>query len=210
MQESVSRPRPSESSAGLIVTGLIFGVWMVAIVLSWSQPRKTGAELLVYGDSIVVGRGIEHRWADMAGASVDAEWGRALADDPGAASRIIAASPNQLWIAIGTNDFGKSKATPAQFEERYARLVDEVHRESPLTKIYAQTPLVRRKESPNQLGATLPEYRAAIQRVCDARPWLQCVDGQRILRLEDMPDGLHPGESAQARYAGYVELMTGE
>jgi lysophospholipase L1-like esterase len=195
---------------GWIAAGLKLAVCVVAIGLGCSRHPSTGPDLLAYGDSIVVGRGIEDRWADMVGASVDAQWGRALTDDVGAASRIIAARPHQLWIAIGTNDFGKSKATPAQFEERYARLVDEVHQALPATTIYAQTPLVRRKESPNKLGASLPEYRSAIQRVCDTRSWLRCVDGRRILRLDDMPDGLHPGDGAQDRYANYVKSMTVE
>ena len=180
------------------------------LCLAWavtaSRPAP-GPVLLVYGDSIVVAKGASEPWPKRLGAAVDAVSGRALVDDHGAAQRIANERPVEAWIAIGTNDYGKSKATPAQFRKAYEALVDGIHAASPRTVIYAQTPLSRRAEGPNKLSAALWEYRQAIVDVCAARRWLNCVDGRQILPLSDMPDGLHPGSDAQRRYATFVDMQ---
>lgn len=188
--------------AWVLAAAFLFLAWVVSTHL---PPR--GPALLAYGDSIVVAKGASTPWPGLLGAEVDAVSGRALIDDPGAAQRIAKARPVQVWIAIGTNDYGKSKATPAEFRQAYERLVDGIHAESRSTAVYAQTPLVRISEGPNKLGASLWEYRQAIVGVCAARRWLTCIDGQQILQLSDMPDGLHPGSEAQRRYAGFVDMQ---
>jgi len=189
-----------------VVWGAVVAVLVLAWVVNASQPPR-GPLLLTYGDSIVVAKGASSPWPKLLGAEVDAASGRALVDDPGAAKRISDARPVQVWIAIGTNDYGKSKATPAEFRQAYERLVDEIHAESRSTVIYAQTPLVRQTEGPNKLGASLWEYRQAIADICAERRWLTCVDGQKILQLSDMPDGLHPGSQSQRRYATFVDMQ---
>lgn len=203
MQDAaIHRPRSAD-------VPVIIWMFLAALVLfgGWAltQPPVNGPLLLAYGDSIVVGKGATEPWPQLLEAQVDAVSGRALIDDPGAAQRIAKHKPIQVWLAIGTNDYGKSKSTPAQFAEAYARLVDGIHAESPRTDVYAQTPLARAHEGPNKLGAALWEYRKAIMDICEARQWLTCVDGQEILSLADMPDGLHPSANAQRRYAGFVD-----
>lgn len=168
---------------------------------AWSQ-RPSG--LLVYGDSIVHGFGVPHPWPQQLRAETDAVVGRPLANDPTAGRRIGQKKAPIVWIAIGTNDYGKSKVTPDDFRAAYIALVDAIHSGSPNTAIYAQTPLVRKTEGPNNLGASLGEYRTAILTVCQSRPWITCIDGTKILAISDMPDGLHPGAAAQEKYANFV------
>lgn len=163
-----------------------------------------GPVIMVYGDSIVAGGGLQHRWADRLGALTDAKSGRALADDRLAGERIASTGPQIIWVAIGTNDYGKSKIGHREFQEAYGRLLDDIRATAPGATVFAQTPLLRRSEGLNKLGSTLADYRDAIWAECKGRPWARCVDGTKILALSDMPDGLHPGEDAQQRYAKFV------
>lgn len=198
-------PAEQRESNRLCLLVMVLGA--VALLAVWlNSEANTRPWMLVYGDSIVDGYGVPEPWPALLRAQADAKSGRALVDDPGAAARIASTRPTVAWIAIGTNDYGKSKASPEDFGEAYARLVDQLHAASPGTEIYAQTPLVRSNSGPNKLGAYLWEYRSAIATVCRERPWLTCVNGEKILTLADMPDGLHPGAGAQRRYAEFVRM----
>lgn len=183
----------------LALVGLLaFGLLAVA---SHYVPESR-PDLLVYGDSIVDDLS-RARWHSMMWVEFDAKRGRQLTRDFSAAQRIIARKPHAVWIAIGTNDFGRGVASPAQFRTTYAALLDKLEAGLPEAGIYAQTPMYRQGEFRH--GVYLQQYRDAITAECAVRPRVRCIDGRDILAVSQMPDGLHPSERAQSQYANFVE-----
>src|SRR6185369_1627561 len=106
-------------------------------------------------------------------------WGfRSLFDDANTSglrnafvSRIASYAPATIWIAIGTNDYGLNKWTPANFGTAYAATLDGLHAALPSARIICQTPIVRSVETANGFGNTLSDYRSQISTACNARSW---------------------------------------
>jgi lysophospholipase L1-like esterase len=201
----------------------------------WANAPMTQANpvaanrVLVYGDSITGGANAtpitQNAWAMIvrrayAPNSLALEgWGvRSLNEDCTDATaraafvaKLVAYTPQRLWLAIGTNDYGLSKWTAASFGAAYAALLDDLHAALPGLPIYCQTPLLRGTETANASGSTLGDYRAQIATVVSTRTsYCALIDGTTILTLGDLdPDNLHPTTAGQAQYAAYVRTALG-
>ncbi len=195
-----------------------WAVFVDSIDTAVIYPVRPARTLVIYGDSISCGGvapspevqsglpGImRSRWP---GSVVIEAWGsRSLKEDSNVdatfavlASRIAAANPSDIWIAIGTNDFGGNYWSAASFGTAYATMLDAIHAACPGARIWAQSPLFRTGETtPNGSGSTLPDYRTQISTVCGSRAFVTYVDGKDALLtgISFSGDGVHldgPGQ----------------
>lgn len=184
--------------------------------------------LAVYGDSISSGYNgtINERDGyaslmrlDYPGRiSVEAFGGRTLTGDPLGARANIAqrltnmlfnASVRDVWLAIGTNDWGFDSSA-ASFQTAYGELLTEIRSRNGSATIYAQTPIVRSGEAvANAAGSTLPNFRTAIATAASGRPGVTVVDGAAILLLADLADGTHPTTAGFVKYKAAVKTAIG-
>lgn len=208
----------------------ILGSWVCDVQFTASATQITPSaipRLLVYGDSIAVGANATspslQGWVQLVrneytNSVLYEAWGwRSLHDDASTesareafAAHIAAQSPAEIWLAIGTNDYGLNKWSAAAFGAAYADLLDKLHAALPDAVIYAQTPLVRSSEAANGSGSTLGDYRTQIATAQSTRSaYCTLVDGTDILTTGDLTDGVHPSTAGHALYAAYVKTVLG-
>jgi lysophospholipase L1-like esterase len=187
-------------------------------------PRR----LLIYSDSIATGQSgaapTMQAWPlvvrqQFPGSVMLDAWGsRSLYQDynaSGALATLVArfarANPTDIWITIGTNDYGLNLWTAANFGTQYAALVDLIHATMPNVKIWCQTPISRGTETANGLGSTLPDYRSQISTAVSSRTaYCTLVDGTSTIAASDLSgDGIHPNSVGQIRYGRSVLTTLG-
>lgn len=111
---------------------------------------------------------------------------------------------NAVWFALGTNDYGLSRQTPAAVQAQVETMLRMTAMIMPNAKIYVQTPLVRTTETANTLGYTLGNYRTAIAAGVTAAGGsavATTVDGSAMLATGDLQDGVHPSATGHAKWA---------
>jgi lysophospholipase L1-like esterase len=84
--------------------------------------------------------------------------------------------------------------------------LDVVRQGHPETPIIVVSPIVRpdAETTPNRLGATLVDLRAAIEDVTAERNDVSLVPGLPLVAAEQLPDGIHPGDEGHAAIATAV------
>jgi lysophospholipase L1-like esterase len=224
--QQISVPLPAGKKVVTLVNGAqsspagtIIGAWVRAIYVPSSAsttmvtPTSPGRRVATYGDSITTGSAATNLHANSAwsiirnsgraSVFVDAYGYRSLFDDTpaGIVSTFQTFDPTDIYLAIGTNDYGLSKQSATSFGVQYAALVDALHTAYPSAAIYAQTPLIRSSEPPNSYGDNLEAYRAAIEALAESRPWLNVIDGASILTAGVLPDGTHPNDLGHGKWA---------
>jgi hypothetical protein len=193
--------------------------------LTVQTPTKANVRVY-YGDSISVGANAavpsREGWTMLKRASrapsrtvVEGYGFRALYDDAiDAAARTAfvnkiascfsgATGTQELWMAIGTNDYGLNYWTAANFGTAYAALLDALNAALPSLVIYCQTPIQRQTETANGLGSTLPDYRAQIATAVSTRTsFCTLKDGTTYLTYPTgYDDNVHPSTAGHATYA---------
>jgi lysophospholipase L1-like esterase len=212
-------------------SGTVLGVFATQVSGN-SSLRQTNLtplnRVLVYGDSIAVGDAASPMhstaWAMMVRAahypnSLALEaWGyRSLHDDcvdatarTAFVAKVAAYSPETIWLAIGTNDYGLNKWAAAAFGTAFAALLDDLHTALPDAAIYAQTPILRTTETANASGSTLGDYRTQIATAQSTRSaYCTLVDGTAFMTTASLADGVHPTTAGHALYADAVKTALG-
>ena len=190
-------------------------------------PPPPARRVLVYGDSISAGyyastatvQGWVNLLRDRSGYAVTnhAYAGRALSSDFTTVNgfypivrRWAGANPTDIWIAIGSNDYGIATQSAASFGQMYGQLLNTIQEVLPNARVWAQTPLVRVSESANVFGDTLGNYRTQIDNnVNDVGfrtrlNFVNLIDGAAILTTASLYDDVHPTTSGHAKIADYV------
>jgi len=214
--------KPAATILGTFIKSIYFsgGAYITEVA-----PTNPASRLFIYGDSLAVGDHTEvptqEGWTVLMRSSIDtaieAFGYRSLFMDCETAetratfvSHIAAFEPSIIWLAIGTNDYGLSKWTAANFGTAYADLLDKLHIALPSAAIYAQTPIVRATETANALGSTMAEYRTQIISAQSTRSdYCTLVDGTEILTMGDLADGVHPTTAGHAKYAAHAKTVLG-
>lgn len=193
------------------------------------QVMQSNKWIVVYGDSLASGgrasRPSAEAWPVLLrkhySVTVEAYGYRMLYDDATTpaersafASRLAATSPDFIWLAIGTNDYGLGPWSAQDFGEAYAATLDTIHSLTPRTILFAQSPILRIGESPNGFGDNLEEYRQQIASACTARsPWCIFVDGTgpAFPQPDELDkDGTHLTTQSSAKYADAVLDIIGK
>jgi len=203
----------------------IAGVFIPRIIFNGSalQIKQDAKQIVVYGDSLTVGGSVDNLSAEAwpvllrkhYSVIVEAYSYRSLYDDASTpakiaelASKISAWTPDYIWLAIGTNDYGQWRWPAAEFGEAYAATLDALHSSNPRALLFAQSPILKAGEFANQLGDDLESYRQEISAACLARAvWCVFVDGTDTAfpqPNELYKDGLHLTTESSAKYAEAV------
>ena len=186
-------------------------------------------DLLIYGDSIMVGAsaaapvsnatGVKMRRLYGRKVAIDGWSGRALSQDGFTAGErttlagiLTRTQPYKIWMQVATNDYGAVAAWSAtDFGTAYADLIDKIHAIDPAIMIWCQSPTQRLSpfnESANAFGNTTQDYRNVIASVAAARPtYCTYVNGAggRIVTDMHWSDGLHASAHGQQNYADFIE-----
>ena len=123
---------------------------------------------------------------------------------------------NVLWIQLGTNDYGASPITVANFQTYYGQLLDAIHALVPGASIYCQSPIQRispSSEAANGLGYTLPNYRTAISTVVSTRTsfctYVEGAAGAIVSNANMYTDGIHLTTAGDAQYKAFIKTTLG-
>ena len=208
------------------------------VVLSVPAPYRIAAvpvtpptrRIVVYGDSITVGlyatELITQGWAMLVRAdypgqlSMDAYAGRSLFRDNAVdgipalcavlASMADATVTNEIYLAIGTNDWGfDGYPVRSVFTTRYTALLTGI-RALTAAKVWAQSPIPRTDKAVNAYGDTLAQYRTCISDAVTAAAISDCtyVDGT-TWAVALNPDGIHPTTAGHASLKALVKTAVG-
>lgn len=199
----------------------------------------TSPLIVVYGDSIAVGANATNtpleawfqlvRNAYAGGLRVEAWGSRSLNDDAtgsnggtanvtALAAQLNVGSPANVWLAIGTNDYGIGGGlwSAASFGTSYAALLDAIHAGNASASIWCASPIQRiapAGEGANSLGSTLANYRTQISSAASARSsyctYKECGGGAVVSDANMDTDGVHPLTAGHAQYAAFVKTTLG-
>jgi lysophospholipase L1-like esterase len=195
-----------------------------AVPIPPSAPR-----ILVYGDSLAVGGNVDHPSAEAwpvllrqyYSVRVEAYGYRTLHDDASTpekrsefTARISDWSPETIWLAVGTNDYGLEVWSAPEFGKAYAATLDAIHSSNPGARLFAQSPIWRAEEPANSFGDDLDDYRQQIAGTCAARSaWCVYVDGRdpSFPQPEELDeDGIHLTTESSLKYAQTVLRRLGK
>lgn len=136
---------------------------------------------------------------------------RGVAGDASARSalvaRIVASRPDDVWIALGANDWGSGGAanwTAAAYGAALGALVDTVARALPTARIWcASAATIATEGTPGVSGDTIALFRDAVADVAAARSGVRLVSGTTLGTVSDLSgDGVHHTPAGVAAYAG--------
>jgi lysophospholipase L1-like esterase len=179
-------------------------------------PARRGPRWIAYGDSILEG------WVASSPALA---WGSVTARRTGldlvnlgyagsargeipCAEAIAALAADVISISHGTNCWTRTPHSAGMLREGTAAFLAIVRQGHPRTPIVVASPVVRpdAEATPNRLGATLAELRAAMEDAVRARlaagdDRITLVPGAKLITAADLADGIHPGDGGHARLA---------
>jgi lysophospholipase L1-like esterase len=124
------------------------------------------------------------------------------------AQQIAALAADVISVSHGTNCWTRIPFSVEQFRATTDAFIAIVRAGHPDTPIVVTSPVVRpdAEDTPNALGATLADLRAAMEDVARARiaagdGALVLVEGGGLLEPGHLPDGIHPGDEGHALLA---------
>ena len=174
------------------------------------RPAPVGPRWLCYGDSITEGWCASEpaaAWPHVAARRlgldvVNLGYAGAARGEVASAEEIAALPADVISLSHGTNCWTRTPHSAELFAEGLRTFLTIVRSGHPETPIVAVSPLLRAdaEGTPNRLGATLADLRAAFERVIEKRrnagdEALIGVAGLSLLPAERFPDGIHPDDS---------------
>jgi lysophospholipase L1-like esterase len=174
-----------------------------------AQPRW-----LAYGDSVTEGwitSTPAHAWPAVAGRSLGLDainmgYAGAARGEIVSAEHLAELEGDIITVAHGTNCWTRTPHTAAMVAEGLRAFLDVVRQGHPETPIVVVSPIVRpdAESTPNRLGATLGDLRAAIEDVATERADVTLVPGLPLVPPEQLPDGIHPGDEGHAAMSAAI------
>lgn len=180
------------------------------------EPAPAQPRWIVYGDSVAEGW-IASRpalaWPAVAGRQQDLDhvnlgYAGAARGETASAEQVAALEADVFTVCHGTNCWTR---TPHSVEQMHANLdvfLTILRQEHPDVPIVVASPVIRpdAEDTPNRLGATLADLRAAMeahveQRVGAGDARLTLVRGLDLLGAEHLGDGIHPDDEGHRRMA---------
>ncbi|HVA03524.1 MAG TPA: SGNH/GDSL hydrolase family protein [Acidimicrobiales bacterium] len=180
------------------------------------EPAPRGPRWVAYGDSLLEG------WVASAPALA---WGALAARRHGldlvnlgyagsargeipCAEAVAGLPADVISISHGTNCWTRTPHSAGMMLETTRAFLDIVRQGHPDTPMVVASPVLRpdAETTPNRLGATLADLRAAMEEVVQARidagdDALVLIPGAAVITAEHLADGIHPGDEGQARLA---------
>ncbi|MBX7468261.1 GDSL family lipase [Streptomyces sp. MAG02] len=182
-------------------------------------PAPARPRWLVHGDSITEGwwsTRPAHAWPAVAGRALGLDAvnlgyaGGARGELP-TAEQLARLSADVITLAFGTNCWSRLPFSATLMYETTLAFLRLVRRGHPTIPLLVVSPLLcpEAERTPNALGATLAELRAAMERateelVAKGDQALQLLPGQGLLTPDHLADGLHPTDEGHALLAAAV------
>jgi lysophospholipase L1-like esterase len=172
-------------------------------------PAPAGPRWVAYGDSILEGwvaSGPARSWPAVAARSlgldvVNLGYAGAARGEMASAEQVAALGADVISITHGTNCWTRTPHSVGMMRETTAAFLEVVRGGHPTTPIVVASPVLRpdAEATPNRLGATLVDLRAAMEQAVQARiddgdAALTLVPGGDLLTEAHLPDGIHPGD----------------
>jgi len=178
-----------------------------------AQPRW-----LCYGDSIAEGWCVtspERAWPPVAARDqgldvVNLGYAGSARGELPSAEEIADLEADIISIAHGTNCWTRTPHTADLFAANFEVFLDLVRGGHPETPVVAVSPILRpdAESTPNRLGTTLTDLRAAFEEVVTGRmaadPSLHLVEGLPIVGPDQLSDDIHPGDDGHAAMAAAI------
>jgi lysophospholipase L1-like esterase len=173
------------------------------------SPGPAGPRWVAYGDSILEGwvaSGPARSWPAVAARSlgldvVNLGYAGAARGEIASAEQVAAQPADVISITHGTNCWTRTPHSVGMMRETTAAFLEVVRGGHPTTPVVVASPVLRpdAETTPNRLGATLVDLRAAMEEVVQARidagdAALTLVRGGDLLTVDHLPDGIHPGD----------------
>jgi len=183
------------------------------------EPAPRGARWVAYGDSLLEG------WVASAPALA---WGVTAArrhhldlvnlgyagsarGEIPCAEAIAGLEADVISISHGTNCWTRTPHSAGMMLETTRAFLDIVRQGHPDTPMVVASPVLRpdAETTPNRLGATLADLRAAMEEAVRARidagdATIVLIPGADVITAAQLPDGIHPGDEGQARLAEVI------
>ncbi|MGW2790938.1 GDSL-type esterase/lipase family protein [Streptomyces sp. NPDC001251] len=182
-------------------------------------PAPARPRWLVHGDSITEGwwsTRPAHAWPAVAGRALGLDAvnlgyaGGARGELP-TAEQLARLSADVITLAFGTNCWSRLPFSATLMYETTLAFLRLVRRGHPTIPLLVVSPLLcpEAERTPNALGATLAELRAAMERateelIAKGDQALQLLPGQGLLTADHLADGLHPTDEGHAVLAAAV------
>jgi len=193
-------------------------VHTVAAVGGTLEPAPPGPRWLCYGDSIAEGwvaSGPAWSWPARTARRhgldlVNLGYAGAARGEIPSAEQIATLGADVISLSHGTNCWSRTPHSAAMVRAGIDAFLDIVRQGHPDTPIVVVSPVVRpdAEATANRLGATLADLRSAIEDVVAARAArdarLSLVPGTPLLRPDQLPDGIHPGDGGHAALADAI------
>ena len=172
------------------------------VVRAPDQPRW-----LAYGDSITEGWSASSpslTWTAVAARRhgldvVNLGYAGAARAEIVSAEHLAALPADVISIAVGTNCWNRIPHSAGMMREILTAFLDIVQAAHPQVPVVVASPVLRpdAEQTPNLLGATLVDVRAAIEGVVRSRGdrLVTLVPGGALLAAEHLVDGVHPGDA---------------
>ena len=178
------------------------------------EPAPPQPRWLAYGDSITEGWVTSTpaaAWPAVVGReygldAINMGYAGAARGEIASAEHVAELPADVITVAHGTNCWTMTPHTAAMVAEGLRAFLDVVRQGHPETPIVVVSPIVRpdAETTPNRLGATLQDLRRAIEDVAAARADVELVPGAELVRADQLPDGIHPGDEGHAAIAAAV------
>lgn len=178
------------------------------------EPAPPQPRWLAYGDSITEGWVTStpaQAWPAVAGRALGLDainmgYAGAARGEIASAEHVAELPGDVITVAHGTNCWTRTPHTPGMVAEGLRGFLDVVRSGHPETPIVVVSPIVRpdAEETANRLGATLADLRRAIEDVATERNDVDLVAGRDLVRADQLPDGIHPGDEGHAAIAAGV------
>jgi lysophospholipase L1-like esterase len=169
---------------------------------------------LAYGDSItegMVASAPSRAWPAVVGRALDVEvinlgFAGAARGEIALAEQMVALGGDAFSVAVGTNCWSRVPTSVAQMEANMEAFLAVLRQARPGVPILVVSPILRpdAETTPNRLGATLEDLRAAIERAAQATPGTRLIRGRDLVKAEQLPDDLHPDDDGHAALAAAV------
>lgn len=178
------------------------------------SPAPAQPRWLCYGDSIAEGWVVttpDLAWPAVVGRDVGVDTvnlgyaGSARGEIP-SAEELAELDGDVITICHGTNCWTRTPHSAALFAQGLRDFVTIVRQGHPETPIVAVSPITRpdAEDTPNRLGTTLVDLRAAFEDVLGSRDDVTLVQGFPLVTVDQLADGIHPGDEGHAAMAAAI------
>jgi lysophospholipase L1-like esterase len=180
------------------------------------EPAPLRPRWVAYGDSLLEGwvaSAPARAWGAMAARRhhldlVNLGYAGSARGEIPCAEAVAGLAADVISISHGTNCWTRTPHSAGMMLETTRAFLDIVRQGHPDTPMVVASPVLRpdAEATPNRLGATLADLRAAMEEAARARidggdEALVLIPGAEVLTAAHLADGIHPGDEGQARLA---------